>query len=80
MSRFIDALTQRLVRRQDFELVLTWTNVFLKAHAELVKAGEVEGLADALRRWRDAMDVERERLARRVGYCNGVVKFLRSSW
>ncbi|KAF8251672.1 Utp21-domain-containing protein [Wilcoxina mikolae CBS 423.85] len=79
MKTFIDALTDRLRSRSDFELVMTWMNVFLKCHGDVVTADEEEGgIRDALQEWRGVLKAEQSRLAGRVGFCLGVAEFLRS--
>jgi U3 small nucleolar RNA-associated protein 21 len=78
LATFVRALTQRLRSRKDFELVMTWMNVFLKCHGEMVAAGEVQGLREALETWRAVLSAEQSRLSGRVGFCLGVAEFLRS--
>ncbi|KAJ5152835.1 uncharacterized protein N7482_009313 [Penicillium canariense] len=82
---FVNALTIRLRSRRDFELVNAWMAVFLKIHADTVglcsHRGEPEYrmLRDALASWAREQQQEGERLAGLVGYCRGVVGFLRSA-
>ncbi len=73
---FLDAMTARLVARRDYELAQAWMTVFLRIHADHVT--EDEALVAPLRRWRAHQDRERRRLDDLVGYCGGVVGFLRS--
>lgn len=73
---FVHALTQRLESKRDYELCQAWMAVFLKMHVE--EMGRDEELVDALRRWRNVQDAEGRRVAELVGYCGGVVSFLRS--
>jgi U3 small nucleolar RNA-associated protein 21 len=75
---FVQALVQRLRARRDFELVMTWMNVFLKCHGEMVAGDEVEGLREVLETWRAVLSAEQSRLGGRVGFCLGVAEFLRS--
>lgn len=85
LSDFVFALTSQLRIRQDFELVNAWMAVFLKIHADTVrtcsdqKAGAHAVLREALVNWSQEQQKEGERLAGLVGYCRGVVGFLRSS-
>lgn len=74
---FVEALTERLRTRRDYELVQAWMNVCLRCHGEVV--AEEAAVADAVRGWRDAQRGEAERLNALVGYCSGVVGFLRSA-
>ncbi|KAF3939697.1 hypothetical protein ABW19_dt0206438 [Dactylella cylindrospora] len=102
---FVEALTQRLRSRRDYELVLTWMRVFLKIHGEII-AKEYEELQksdeddegndedsdsdmldfkqekptiqDALREYREEIKQESGRVSELVGYCGGVLGFLRS--
>ncbi|EWC44732.1 hypothetical protein DRE_06510 [Drechslerella stenobrocha 248] len=101
---FVEALTQRLRSRKDYELVLTWMRVFLKIHGEIITKEEEElarldkdeeedsdddemaafrqekpTIKDALHEYRGEMGQESGRVAELVGYCSGVLGFLRSS-
>ncbi|KAL2257514.1 hypothetical protein VTK26DRAFT_83 [Humicola hyalothermophila] len=76
MLHFIRALTSRLVARRDYELTQAWMTVFLRLHFDLVMANE--SLLAALREWKEYQARERDRLDSLVGYCGGVVGFLRS--
>ncbi|KAF9885124.1 hypothetical protein FE257_000701 [Aspergillus nanangensis] len=82
---FINALSSRLSKKMDFELTNAWMAVFLKVHSDTI-AGcsdpDMEGgdvLKEALSAWGQAQQRESQRLAGLVGYCRGVVGFLRSS-
>jgi len=77
MKTFVYALTDRLQSRRDFELVMTWMNVFLKCHGDFVTRDEEDGIREALQEWRGALKVEQSRLTGRVGFCLGVAEFLR---
>lgn len=73
---FVEALTSRLAAKRDYELVQVWMSVFLRLHADAVATdGE---LVAALGAWRDEQLKEGKRLGELVGYCGGVVAFLRS--
>lgn len=82
---FVAALTDSLKLRRDFELVNAWMAVFLRIHADTVRLcsdrGEPEYhlLREALASWAREQQQEGKRLADRVGYCRGVVGFLRSA-
>lgn len=76
LLHFIRALTSRLVARRDYELAQAWMTVFLRLHFDLVMESEV--LMDALREWKRHQSRECARLDNLVGYCGGVVNFLRS--
>ncbi len=73
---FIRALTARLAARRDYELMQAWMTVFLRLHHELV--AEDEDLVGALRQWKEHQEREQSRLDDLVGYCGGVVAFLRN--
>ncbi|KAF3910388.1 hypothetical protein ABW20_dc0102170 [Dactylellina cionopaga] len=101
---FVEALTQRLRSRKDYELVLTWMRVFLKIHGEIIAKEEKEleksdggsdgddsddeemlgfrqdkpTIKDALQEYREEMRQEAGRVGELVGYCGGVLGFLRS--
>lgn len=85
MSTFVDALTTRLGLRRDFELVNAWMAVLLKVHADTVglcshrREPEYRLLRAALASWSSEQEREGKRLAGLVGYCRGVVSFLRSA-
>ena len=74
---FVSALTWRLQEKRDYELVQAWMSVFLRLHGESV-SGDTE-LLESLRKWRAEQSQESRRLGELVGYCGGVVGFLRSS-
>ncbi|KAK4189303.1 Utp21 specific WD40 associated putative domain-containing protein [Podospora australis] len=76
LLHFIKALTSRLVARRDYELTQAWMTVFLRLHFDLVMANE--SLLKALEEWKGYQARERDRLDDLVGYCSGVVGFLRN--
>lgn len=73
---FIRALTTRLLARKDYELTQAWMTVFLRLHFDLVM--ENKALLKALEEWKEQQEKECNRLDDLVGYCSGVVTFLRS--
>lgn len=77
LAWFVDALTERLRERRDYELVQAWMSVCLRCHGEVV--AEAPGVTEAVRRWREEQRRQGERLGGLVGYCAGVVGFLRSA-
>ncbi|RAL06666.1 rRNA-processing protein UTP21 [Aspergillus homomorphus CBS 101889] len=85
LSDFVVALSSRLSERRDFELVNAWMAVFLRTHADSVAAcsgpdgNKNHPLKKALLVWSQAQRQEAQRLAELVGYCRGVVGFLRSA-
>lgn len=76
LLQFIRALTSRLQQRRDYELTQAWMTVFLRLHFDVILESPV--LMDALAVWKDMQDKEKARLDDLVGYCGGVVGFLRS--
>ncbi|KAI0022751.1 WD domain-containing protein [Xylariomycetidae sp. FL0641] len=76
LLQFIHALTSRLKARKDYELTQAWMTVFLRLHFDLVLESEV--LMGALQEWKKHQAAECARLDNLVGYCGGVVNFLRS--
>lgn len=76
LLHFIRAMTARLIARRDYELTQAWMTVFLRLHFDLVM--ETVVLLDELKRWKARQEIEKERLSSLVGYCGGVVSFLRS--
>ena len=74
---FIGALSARLRQRRDYEVVQAWMAVFLRIHGEAaVRDKESRGL---LLKWRELQAEEGKRLAGLVGYCGGVIGFLRTA-
>ena len=62
--------------RRDYELMQAWMTVFLRLHFDLIMESEL--LLRELAVWREHQGKEKERLDGLVGYCGGVVGFLRS--
>ncbi|KAL4911641.1 hypothetical protein BDW74DRAFT_11335 [Aspergillus multicolor] len=85
LSAFVLALSNRLATRKDFELTNAWMAVFLKIHSDVVAVccdpseGTDNRLSESLDLWRRVQLAESQRLASLVGYCRGVIGFLRSS-
>ena len=77
LTLFVSALTFRLRQKRDYELVHAWMAVFLRVHGEAVVGGD-EGLREALQEWKGVQEGEGRRLGALVGYCSGVLGFLRS--
>ena len=94
-TAFVRALTARLREKRDFELVNAWMAVFLRVHGDVIGALEEEddeamsvdgdeeadagSLQAALAEWKVEQDWEGKRLGDIVGYCRGIVGFLRSA-
>ncbi|CAK7265827.1 rRNA-processing protein utp21 [Sporothrix epigloea] len=84
LALFVRAMTSRLRARRDYELVQAWMTVFLRLHGSVaVEAaangnGHLDDFAAALAEWRAVQDEESSRLDKLVGYCGGVVGFLRN--
>lgn len=76
LMHFIRALTSRLMARRDYELTQAWMTVFLRLHFDLIM--ENAALLAVLREWKSHQEKEKDRLDHLVGYCGGVVGFLRS--
>ncbi|KAI1755584.1 WD domain-containing protein [Xylaria castorea] len=76
LLHFIRALTSRLKARRDYELTQAWMTVFLRLHFDVII--ESDTLMSALREWKAHQAEECSRLNNLVGYCGGVVSFLRS--
>ncbi|KAF3007054.1 hypothetical protein E8E14_002842 [Neopestalotiopsis sp. 37M] len=76
LLQFIRALTSRLQSRKDYELTQAWMTVFLRLHFDMIM--ESDTLMAALQDWKKHQAEECERLNNLVGYCSGVVSFLRS--
>ncbi len=77
LGPFVRAMTARLRQREDYDLVQAWMAVFLRLHGEAAAADR--DAAAALREWRAAQAGEAKRLGELMGYCGGVLAFLRSA-
>ncbi|KAG0650548.1 U3 small nucleolar RNA-associated 21 [Hyphodiscus hymeniophilus] len=75
LVNFVEALTNRLKEKKDYELVQAWMTVFLRLHMDA--AEHDERLVEVLREWRKEQEKEGARLGEMVGFCSGVVGFLR---
>ncbi|KAI9744757.1 MAG: hypothetical protein M1818_001682 [Claussenomyces sp. TS43310] len=73
---FVHALSSRLTQKRDYELVQAWMSVFLRLHNDSIALDP--RLVEALKVWKDEQQKEGRRLGDLVGYCSGVVGFLRS--
>ena len=73
---FVSALTYQLRSKRDYELVQAWMAVFLRIHGDAVPGNA--GLRQALVEWREWQGQEGKRLGDLVGFCGGVVGFMRS--
>lgn len=80
LTLFVRALTARLRQKHDYELVNAWMTVFLKVHGESVveDPGLSGGLRESLAEWRTVQQEEAGRLGGMLGFCKGVVGWLRS--
>ncbi|KEY74201.1 hypothetical protein S7711_00358 [Stachybotrys chartarum IBT 7711] len=76
LLHFIQALIARLHARRDYELTQAWMAVFLRLHFDSIMANEA--LVNALQEWKEQQEKECSRLDSLVGYCGGVVSFLRN--
>jgi U3 small nucleolar RNA-associated protein 21 len=91
---FVRALTARLKAKRDFELVITWMAVFLRVHGDVLgpmeedkeededseeRMADQTRLQDALTDFKVEQGREGKRLGELVGYCRGIVGFLRSA-
>ncbi|KAK3710869.1 rRNA-processing protein utp21 [Vermiconidia calcicola] len=77
MLTFVHAITWLLHERRDFELGQAWMAVFWRIHGDVIVGDE--GLRVAVQEWRDAMEGEKRRVMGLVGYCSGVVGYLRAA-
>ena len=73
---FVSALTFQLRSKRDYELVQAWMAVFLRTHGDAVPGNS--DLRQSLIEWREWQRREGKRLADLVGFCGGVVDFIRS--
>jgi U3 small nucleolar RNA-associated protein 21 len=73
---FVYALTSRLAQKRDYELVQAWMNVFLRLHSDAI-SHDAE-LMKALMMWKEEQQKEARKLGDLIGYCSGLIGFLRS--
>ena len=73
---FVRALTTRLKQKLDYELIQAWMSVFLRVHGDVIVHDSE--LIEELKIWRFEQEKESRRLGSLIGYCSGVVGFLRS--
>jgi len=82
LTYFVQALTSRLREKRDYEVIQAWMSVFLRLHGNDVLVGgdgnEGNGVREALSEWKEVAEMEGRRLGELVGFCNGVVGFLRA--
>ncbi|KAK9455761.1 Utp21 specific WD40 associated putative domain-containing protein [Dipodascopsis uninucleata] len=75
---FLDALTNTLKDRSDYELVQAWMAIFLKTHGDLIiENRDTHDLQIRLSAWKGTDDEEKKRINELIAYCNGVLSFLR---
>lgn len=79
LTLFVLALTARLRQKRDYELVNAWMTVFLKVHGDSVveDSGHKGGLREALAEWRTEQQNGATRLQGMLGFCKGLVDFIR---
>ena len=78
---FVRAMAARARQRKDYECVQAWIAVFLRVHGEALagmEGREGEAAVAALEEWTAVSKREAERLGALVGYCSGVLGFLRN--
>ena len=76
LTSFVSALTHRLRQKRDYELIQAWMSVFLRMHGRNVPSSAE--LRKVMVEWRQWQASEGKRLGDLVGFCGGVVGFLRS--
>ncbi|KKY27069.1 putative snorna binding protein [Phaeomoniella chlamydospora] len=76
LEYFVRAMTARLQDRKDYELVNTWMTCFIRLHGDFIE--ENDALQAAITKWRSVLKDEERRLSTVIGYCSGVIDFLRS--
>ncbi|KAF2843347.1 Utp21-domain-containing protein [Patellaria atrata CBS 101060] len=77
LIKFVHALTDLLQKKRDYELGQAWMAVFLRVHGEVVSGDE--SLRESLRDWKVEQGREAERLGSLVGFCAGVVGWVRGA-
>ncbi|CAD6498770.1 BgTH12-04430 [Blumeria graminis f. sp. triticale] len=73
---FIKALTLRLRDKRDYELIQAWMSVFLRLHIDSFSHDPI--ILETLKLWRIEQEKEGKRIGELLGYCNGVVSFLKN--
>jgi U3 small nucleolar RNA-associated protein 21 len=77
LRTFIQALTERLRARMDYEVVQTWMNVFLRLHGDVLFGDD--DLRGELAKYQEEAKQARDRLGGLVGYNVGVIGWVRSA-
>ena len=67
---FLEALTERLKQKRDYELIETWIAVFLRCHGDVLM--ESEEVRSALELWRDESLIASRGIDDMIGMCRGV--------
>lgn len=76
MLAFVRALLWVLQSKRDFELGQTWMAVFLRIHSDVViRDSEIRAV---VAEWREMLRTDKERISSLVGYCSGMVEYLRA--
>ena len=73
---FVSALTYQLRQKRDYELMQAWMSVVLRIHGEVMVGNDLR--RKVLEEWRGEQEKEGRRVGELVGFCGGVVGFLRS--
>lgn len=79
---FVNAMTDTLERRVNFELVQAWMAMLLRVHGDVIldmATQKVPELGEALSVWEKVQNTEAQRLDKISRYCSGVINFLRTA-
>ncbi|KAL2312413.1 U3 snoRNP-associated protein Utp21 [Schizosaccharomyces pombe] len=79
---FINIMTRRLSKRRDFELVQACMSVFTKSHEDVLLMHDTPEdtvpVFESLKAWESVHKEENQRLLDLVGYCSGILSFMRT--
>ncbi|KAK4047049.1 rRNA-processing protein utp21 [Microbotryomycetes sp. JL221] len=78
LSKFLNAISQRLSTHRDFEAVQTYLAMFLRIHGDVIVENEPE-LGPLLRKIKQRQATEANRLLELTQYALGTLSFLRST-
>jgi len=75
---FVNSLTENLKKRKDYDLIQAWMALFLRAHGDIITENKnIDALLWSLNTWLDVENSEKTKLNELIGYCNGIINFLK---
>lgn len=78
LAAFLDALSARLASRKDFEAVQALLSVFLRVQGDMLISSGAD-VQESMRRLMGEQERETKRIGGKIGYCSGVLSFVRNA-